>query len=99
VLGGGKRDIDRLAGGDAGVVVRSVQALINAGDHASIRKCNRELHSISAGLQIAEEIVARAVGRGGADDGASAVEEVHRDTLDARFTTILLPLRLRSIQT
>ena len=89
VLACGKHDRWRAACGLIGIAVGVVRGVVRNRQHMAGAQGCWEADAVRAGLQVAEVIVADAVGGGGADQGAKVVVEIDSHSLDAGFASVL----------
>ena len=86
----GQREDRRDARRWVGVAIqRIVAALVGLAKHIARLRAQREADTVVAGLEIAEDIVAFAIGHRGADRCAAAVEQGHGHTCNAGLASVL----------
>ena len=69
----------------------------HTGERERSRGGGRDLHLVVTGLETGEGVVAAAVGRGGRDRRAAAVEQVDRDAADPGLTDVLHPIGIEVV--
>ena len=89
MLVGCQHHVHRVTVGRIRVATSGGAALTGLGQFTAVIQSGREPHGVGAGLKIRKEVIARAIGRVGADGDAAAIEECDGDASDARLVGIL----------
>ena len=89
VLRCGKNDGCGAARGLIGITIRGGSGVVLGGQYVTSAKGGGESYTVGAGLQIDKVVVAKAVGGGGANQGAEVIVEIDRHALDAGFASVL----------